>query len=1162
MTDNALSPFIHLRVHSPYSLAEGAVKIDKALDMCAHYKMPAIAITDTNNLFGAMEMSLSAVKKGVQPILGCQVDLKYSDADKDSNTARFSKRDIAPIVLLVQNATGYQNLSKLVSLVYVEKSAQDPFFVTCEQLVAHSEGLILLTGGAHGHVGRLLESGRKPQAEQFLKTLSTTFDGRCYVELTRHGEWNKAVDQNMIQLAYDLNLPVVATNNCYFIKPDFYEAHDALLCIADGRYITETDRRRETPDHYFKSPDEMVALFADVPEAIANTVQIAKRCSFLLKKINPQLPVFETQGGRSEDDELVYLSEIGLQERLDKYVLPFLKPEKHAETIKGYTDRLHVELPIILKMGFAGYFLIVADFIGWAKNESIPVGPGRGSGAGSIVAWALKITDVDPIPYRLLFERFLNPDRVSMPDFDIDFCQSRRDEVISYVQQKYGKDRVAQIITFGKLQARAVVRDVGRVLQMPYGQVDKICKMIPQNPTNPVTLQEAINTDPEFKRLQQAEESVDRLLTMALKLEGLYRHASTHAAGIVIGNKPLPEIVPLYRDAKSDMPAAQFNLKYIEDTGLVKFDFLGLKTLTVLQVALENIKATEDIEIDLLALPLEDKKTFDLIAIGQTTGVFQFEGSGMQDTMRKVKPTRIEDLIAIASLYRPGPMDQIPQYAKVKHGEVEADYPHPLLEPILQETHGIMVYQEQVMEIAKVLSGYTLGGADLLRRAMGKKIKEEMDAQRERFVDGALMTNKVPADQANMIFDLVAKFAGYGFNKSHAAAYALIAYQTGYLKANYPVEFMAALMTLDLGNTDKINFYRQDLNRLNITLKPPDINRSFAHFAVEQTDEGKVIRYALAGLKGIGGQAIEELVAEREKNGPFQSLDDLALRMNAKSFTRKQYEILVAAGAFDSFGFTRAQLHDAADRVMGAAQRRLHDQISGQVSLFAATPQAEAQETITVRDIADWPPLERMQREYDAIGFYLSSHPLDAYATWLSEKKFMCFQDILKSGVQMPSVKMAGVVLKRQERRSERGRYAFVTLSDASGMFDVAVYSEPLQAFRPILENGNILAMQLEISWREDEPRLILRNCSLLDASMAKSINHLSLQIGATSEKNNPLDQLASFLTRCGQGPVTVDMSMMLGSELVKLKLDQTIALDDTGLALLNNLPNVNYKVQ
>jgi DNA polymerase-3 subunit alpha len=1153
-------PFVHLRVHSAYSLAEGAIKIDKALDMCAHYNMPAMAVTDTNNLFGAMEFSFAAVKKGVQPIIGCQLDLKYNETDsRDNGAPRLTRRDIAPIVVLVQNAEGYQNLSKLVSAAYIDKNNQEPFYITIEQLLKHAGGLILLTGGANGHIARFLEQGRPKHAQSFIKTLQNGFNDRLYIELTRHGEWNKAIDQATITLAYEYNLPVVATNNCYFIKPDFYEAHDALLCIADGRYITETDRRHETPDHYFKSPDDMVALFADVPEAIANTIQIARRCHYFLKKLPAQLPAFPTSQGRTEDEELIYQSDEGLKHRLEKYVLPKIDAELHAETIKEYQDRLQMELPIILKMGFAGYFLIVADFIGWAKENGIPVGPGRGSGAGSLVAWVLGITDIDPIPYRLLFERFLNPDRVNMPDFDIDFCQARRDEVINYVQQKYGKDRVAQIITFGKLQARAVVRDVGRVLQMSYGQVDKICKMIPQNPTNPVTLQEAINSDSEFKRLREAEESVDRLLTIALKLEGLYRHASTHAAGIVIGNKPLPEIVPLYRDSRSDMPATQYNLKYIEDTSLVKFDFLGLKTLTVLQAALENI---EDKSIDLLALPLEDEKTYNLIASGQTTGIFQFEGSGMQDTMRKVKPTRIEDLIAIASLYRPGPMDNIPQYAKVKHGEAEAEYPHPLLAPILEETHGIMVYQEQVMEIAKVLSGYTLGGADLLRRAMGKKIKEEMDAQRERFVDGAKETNNVPAEQANQIFDLVAKFASYGFNKSHAAAYALIAYQTGYLKANYTVEFMAALMTLDLGNTDKINFYIQDLNRLGITLLPPDINRSFAHFAVEQTDNGKCIRYALAGLKGIGGQAITELVTERESHGPFSDLDDLSQRINAKSFTRKQFEILVAAGAFDGFGYSRAQLHDAADRVLGMAQRRVDDQISGQVSLFAATPQALVQEKITLRDIQEWTTLDKMQREYDAIGFYLTSHPLDTYADWLKQKNFRTYQQLIKSGAHVSTVKMAGVVLKRQERRSERGRYAFVTFSDASGVFDVAVYSEPLMLFRPILENGNILSLQLEVSWREEEPRLILRQASLLDSSMTNSINSLHLQVGGNSNIDRRMDQIASFLSRCPPGQVHVDMSVMLNGDLIKLKLDQTVNLKDADLNILNSIPDVTYKVQ
>jgi DNA polymerase-3 subunit alpha len=1161
---SSMSPFVHLRVHSAYSLAEGAIKIDKALDMCQHYHMPAMAITDTNNVFGAMEMAYAATKKGIQPIVGCQIDLKYQDESekRDSHAPRLSRRDIAPVVVLVQSEAGYQNLSKLVSQAYIEKQAHETFSVSIDDLLKHQDGLIVLTGGAHGHIARFLTDGKKEQAARFLNTLKQTFGDRVYVELTRHGEWNKVTDYNTIDLAHELNVPVVATNNCYFIKADFYEAHDALLCIADGRYITETDRRHETPDHYFKSPEEMALLFADVPEAIANTIQIAKRCHFILKKLKPQLPVFPTQDGRSEDEELTYQSNIGLQERLDKYVLPFVDPALHAETTEKYYARLNEELPIILNMGFPGYFLIVADFISWAKSHDIPVGPGRGSGAGSIVAWALKITDVDPLPYGLLFERFLNPERVSMPDFDVDFCQSRRDEVIHYVQQKYGKDRVAQIITFGKLQARAVVRDVGRVLQMPYGQVDRITKMIPQNPANPVTLQEAINTDPELRRLRDTEEAVGRLLEIALKLEGLYRHASTHAAGIVIGNKPLPEIVPLYRDPRSDMPATQFNLKYIEDTSLVKFDFLGLKTLTVLQEALENIKRTEDKEIDLLALPLDDKKTYDLIAAGQTTGIFQFEGSGMQDTMRKVKPTRIEDLIAIASLYRPGPMDSIPQYAKVKHGEAEADYGHPLLEPILKETHGIMVYQEQVMEIAKVLAGYTLGGADLLRRAMGKKIKEEMDAQREKFVQGAKDTNNVPADQANMIFDLVAKFAGYGFNKSHAAAYALIAYQTGYLKANYSVEFMAALMTLDMGNTEKINFYRQDLNRLGITLLPPDINRSYAHFAVEHMDNGKkAIRYALGALKGIGEQAITELVAERVQNNAFADMDDFAQRINVKSFTRKQFEILVAAGAFDNFGYHRAQLHDTADRLMMLANRRLDDQMSGQVSLFAATPSSLVQEKLTLRDLPEWTAMERMQREYDAVGFYLTAHPLDSYAEWLEQKGHRSYQELVKSNLRSPSVKMAGVVLKRQERRSERGRYAFVTLSDATGMFDVAVYTEPLQMYRDVLDTGNILTMDLEVSWREEEPRLILRKANLLEASMTSSIKQLQLKIGQGSDMERRLDQIASFFTRCGLGGVEVNITLVAQDSLIRIKLDQNVSLKDADLNILGTIPGVTYQV-
>ena len=644
----------------------------------------------------------------------------------------------------------------------------------------------------------------------------------------------------------------MATNNAYFLKRDFYEAHDALLCIAEGRYISETDRRRETPEHYLKSEAEMVALFHDVPEAILNTVQIAKRCHFYLNVVKPQFPKYQTEGDRTEDEEMRIQAETGLKWRLENYVFPLAKNDAEKEELrKTYTDRLDLELPMIMKMGFSGYFLVVADFIQWSKKNNIPVGPGRGSGAGSIVAWALQITDIDPLPYGLLFERFLNPDRVSLPDFDIDFCQERRDEVIAYVQQKYGHDKVGQIITFGELKARAVVRDVGRVLQMSYGQVDRISKMIPNNPAKPTTLQEAIDGDPELRRLKKDDETVGRLLEVALQLEGLYRHASTHAAGIVIGNDPLDELVPLYQDPRSTIPATQYNLKYIEQAGLIKFDFLGLKTLTVLQRGLEFIKETTGDDIDLLALTFDDPKVYELFRQGQTHGIFQFESSGMQEAMRQVKPTQFEDLIALNALYRPGPMANIPQYGKVKNNLAKAEYPHPKIETILQETYGIMVYQEQVMEIGRVLAGYSLGGADLLRRAMGKKIKAEMDAQREQFVTGSIATSGTSEEKANEVFDLMAKFADYGFNKSHAAAYSMVAYQTAYLKTHYPAEFMAALMTLDLHDTDKLTLYSQELRKMKLQLLPPDINRSKPYFSVEETPDGKAVRYALAALKGV-----------------------------------------------------------------------------------------------------------------------------------------------------------------------------------------------------------------------------------------------------------------------------------------------------------------------
>ena len=728
-------------------------------------------------------------------------------------------------MLLVQNEAGYRNLLELVSRSYLASEASTEPAINRLDLARASEGLLCLTGGPRGPVGRLLGEGQAEAAEAVLTELARLFPNRLYVELMRHGTAEEArTEPGLVELAYRHELPLAATNDAYFPDRDFFEAHDALLCVAETTVVADQERRRLTPDHCFRSAAEMRDVFADLPEACDNTLVIARRCSFIPQPRQPILPVFPTADGVDEETALRRAAQAGLEQRLSR-------AEIGEIGATPYRERLEFELDTIVRMGFAGYFLIVSDIIQWAKRRGIPVGPGRGSGAGSVVAWALTITDLDPLRFGLLFERFLNPERVSMPDFDIDFCQDRRDEVIRYVQQRYGRDRVAQIITFGKLQARAVLRDVGRVLGVPYGQVDRLCKLVPNNPAHPVTLEEAIAGEPALQQQRDTDETVARLMTIALKLEGLYRHASTHAAGVVIGDRPLTELVPLYRDPRSDIPVTQFNMKWVEVAGLVKFDFLGLKTLTVLARTCDLL-AARGVQLDLSALPLDDPAAYELLARGDTVGVFQVEGAGVRDMLKKLRPDRFEDIIAANALYRPGPMENIPRYIAVKHGEEAPDYLHPALEGILKETYGVMTYQEQVMQIAQVLAGYTLGGADLLRRAMGKKIPSEMEAQRQLFLEGAAERGVEPA-RAELIFDQMAKFAGYGFNKPHAAAYALLTYQTAYLKANYPVEFLAALMTLDLGNTDKLNVFRQELDRLDIRLLPPDINRSDVTFAVE-----------------------------------------------------------------------------------------------------------------------------------------------------------------------------------------------------------------------------------------------------------------------------------------------------------------------------------------
>ncbi len=1148
--------FIHLRVHSAYSLSAGAIKLKELVGLCKQHKLPAVAVTDTGNLFGALEFSLAASEAGIQPIIGCELGLRRADGEANGRAKPGPTPPPDTLVLLAQSETGYRNLLTLVSKSFLETEGGESPQIELGDLEGHSDGLLLLTGGPAGPVGRLLGEGQGAAAEAMLRRLAMLFPSRLYVELMRHGlAAEDRIEGALIDLAYGLDLPLVATNDAFFAEPEFYEAHDALLCIAEGTVVGQPNRRRLTPHHHFKSPAAMRQLFADLPEACDNTLVIARRCAFMPEPRKPILPPFPMQSGRDEATELRAAADAGLEKRLAAQLYrPEMSEGEREAVAKPYRERLDFELKTIGAMGFAGYFLIVAEFIQWAKGQGIPVGPGRGSGAGSVVAWALTITDLDPLRFGLLFERFLNPERVSMPDFDIDFCQERRDEVIRHVQGLYGRDRVAQIITFGKLQARAVLRDVGRVLEMPYGQVDRLCKLVPNNPANPVTLQQAIDGEPQLQAMRDGDEAVARLIAIAQKLEGLYRHASTHAAGVVIGDRPLEELVPLYRDPRSDMPVTQFNMKYVELAGLVKFDFLGLKTLTVLARALDLL-AARGVHLDLSNLPLDDAASYELLCRGDTVGIFQLEGAGMRDVLKKLRPDRFEDIIAVNALYRPGPMENIPRYIAVKHGTEQPDYLHPSLEPILRETHGIMIYQEQVMQIAQVLSGYSLGSADLLRRAMGKKIKSEMEAQRRLFIDGA-RANEVKAAAAEHIFDQVAKFAGYGFNKSHAAAYALVAYQTTYLKANHPVEFMAALMTLDLGNTDKLNVFRQECDRLGIKLLPPDINRSGVEFTVEATPNGAAIRYALAAVKGVGAQAMGQLVEERKAHGPFRDLFDFAGRLDLRSFNRRQFECLAKAGAFDCLNRNRAQTFTACEMLLRHASAAASERESRQVNLFGDSDPGTGRGP-ALPAVPDWPSVERLQQEFDAIGFYLSSHPLDAYGKSLERVGVVRFADLparLAAGGST-RFRLAGIVVGRKERTSARGnRFAFLQMSDASGIFEVTVFSEVLSQSRGVLDAGQPLLATVDVRAEDDSLRLTAQRIEPLDGVVAHAAAGLKVFLGEL----DALSPLRGLMTReeGGRGRVTVVVPVPPARE-VEIALPGGFKISPRVRAAVKSLPGI-----
>jgi DNA polymerase-3 subunit alpha len=1132
--------FVHLRVRSAYSLLEGAIKADKLGGLAKADGMPAVAIADRANLFGALEFSVAIKGEGVQPIIGCALPVQGIG---EPLAERWAKTPT--IMLLAQNEQGYLNLCELSSFAYLDIEPTDEPHVPWARVCEHSEGLILLSGGPDGPVDHLFAAGKVKEARAALSEMKRVFGDRFYVELQRHGTpAEAAAEGGLVAFAYEEDVPLVATNDVYFKHAKAYAAHDVLLCIADGSFVGQDERRRVTAEHGFKSQAEMRALFADLPEACENTLDIARRCAFTVAKRDPLLPRFPGSDGRTEAEELAYQAREGLKLRI-------AAGRANSFPVADYEARLEREIQVISQMGFPGYFLIVSDFIKWAKARGIPVGPGRGSGAGSLVAYSLTITDLDPLQYGLLFERFLNPERVSMPDFDIDFCQERREEVITYVQQRYGRDKVAQIITFGTLQARAVLRDVGRVLQLSLGQVDRLAKMVPANPANPVTLAQAIDIEPRLKEESKRDEGVARLLEISLELEGLYRNASTHAAGVVIGDRPLTHLTPLYRDPRSDLPATQFNMKWVESAGLVKFDFLGLKTLTVIDRAVKYLEK-RGAAVDMAALPLDDLPSYELMSNAQTIGVFQLEGQGMRDTLRQLRPGSIEDVTAIVSLYRPGPMDNIPAFVDCKFGRKPIDYLHPTLEGVLKETYGIIVYQEQVMQIAQILAGYSLGEADLLRRAMGKKKKEEMDLQRARFVSGA-EAKGVKAAQAGSIFDLVDKFAGYGFNKSHAAAYAVVSYQTAWLKANAPVEFFAASMSLDIANTDKLSVFYQDAKRFGVKIRPPCVNRSMADYDVL---DGEVL-YALGAIRNVGMQAMQHVVQVREEGGKFRDIFDFVERVDPKQVNKRTFETLVRAGAFDEIHANRAELLASSEALVGHGQALASDRAEGKVSLFGEDLSGGHRPRMTRTD--PWTPTERLDEELAAVGFYLSGHPLDDMVEALRRKRTDLLTDAIAKAISgAEALRMAGVIRRKQERPSRSGeKFAFVTFSDPTGEYEVLFPPESLRKCRDLLEPGKAVSVRVRCKASDGEVRFFGESVEPVEKTIENVVAGLRVHIAPQSAEIEAIKKRLGVSN--GRGGEVVLTAQLGGGREVELKLPGRFELNGAVRGAIKTAPGVVF---
>jgi DNA polymerase-3 subunit alpha len=1096
------SDFVHLHTHTAYSLLDGAIRLPDLMGRAGELGMDTVAITDHGNMFGAIYFYKQAKAAGLKPVIGCEVYVAPGDRrDHDS-------RPGAPVhhhlVLLAANLAGYWNLVRLVSAGFLEGFYYKPR-IDLELLRQHHEGLIALSGCLHGKVASLLLAEREDKALEAARELAGIMGGQnFFLEIQDAGlAEQKKVNPGIIDIGQKLGLGLVATNDCHFLLREHHEAHDALICIQTGKTLADAERMRLQPELYFKSGREMAELFADQPEAIANTRAIADRCELELPLGRLRFPAFPLANGETAEDRLRAQARAGLEQRLAELEALGRKLER-AE----YQKRLEYELEILIQKGFAGYFLVVSDFINWAKDKGIPVGPGRGSAAGSLVAFAMRITDLDPIRYGLIFERFLNVERESMPDIDVDFCMDRRGEVLEYVSDKYGRGQVAQIITFGSMQARAVIRDVGRVMGIPYNEVDQVAKLVPGELG--ITLEKALDKEPRLTERMEADEQVRRLVDTARALEGLPRHASTHAAGVVIGDVPLNQVVPLYRGPKEET-VTQYDMKCVEKAGLIKFDFLGLRTLTVIDLAVQMVRAGRRAEFDISAIDLEDDKTYQLLSRGDTTGVFQLESSGMKELLTKMKPECFEDIIALVALYRPGPLESgmVDDFVARKHGQKEVHYPLPQLEPVLKETYGVIVYQEQVQEIARVLAGYSLGEGDILRRAMGKKVKEVMDAQGERFMQGA-QENGIPKGKAAEIFDLMAKFAGYGFNKSHSAAYGLIAYQTAYLKAHYPLEFMAALLTSEMSNTDKVMLHIAECRERGLSVLPPDINQSLRNFTVA----GEAIRFGLAAVKNVGSGAVESILAAREEGGGFSDLYDLCERVDMRRVNRRVLESLIKCGALDSTGAHRAQLMAVLDEAMAQGQKAFADRSSGQGSIFDVPGVQAANAKPELPAVPPWSESDQLSYEKEALGFYITGHPLSSYGDDIAR---LATTDsvALSSAGDGATVRLAGLPTEIKEKTTKKGdRMAFVRLEDTKGSVELIVFPDCYAASSAALASERPVLVKGVVDKDERGVKLKASQITPLDDAAQAMTSRLRLKLQAPGLTRDTLVELRQTLTR------------------------------------------------